>query len=92
MQTDIDAFNQAAAMCAQITKNPKELPVRLSLQFWMIGPPIMVGNPIAGAILKHQNGEFWGLQLFSGLVIFASVLLYVVARIKLAGWKIMEKV
>ena len=37
--------------------------------------PMIVRNPIAGVILKVQNGKFWGVQVFTGVLMFASAVL-----------------
>ena len=53
---------------------------------------MIVGNPIAGAILKAQNGKFWGVQVFTGVLMFASAVLYGVSRVMFGGWKLSAKV
>lgn len=81
LETVIDADLQAAALVPHITKNQQAVPLRLGLQFLVASIPMIIGNPIAGAILKAQNGKFWGVQVFTGLMMFASAVLYTVSRV-----------
>ena len=79
-------------MVTQITKDPRTVPVRMGLAFLLIGPPITIGAPVAVTIIKHQHGDFWGLQVFTGVFMFAAAVLYVVARVVVGGWKVSTKV
>jgi hypothetical protein len=56
-----------------ITKNLQTVPLRLGLQFLVVSIPMIEGNPVAGVILKAQNGRFW---VFTGVLMFASAVLY----------------
>jgi hypothetical protein len=76
----------------QITKNQQEVPLRLGLQFLVASIPMIVGNPIAGAILEAHNGNFWGVQVFAGVMMFTSALLYGVSRVVFGGWKLGARV
>ncbi|KAF2104914.1 MFS general substrate transporter [Rhizodiscina lignyota] len=82
----------AAALVPQITPTPQAVPVRLGLMFLGVSVFMIIGNPIAGAILSHHHGTFWGLQIFAGLFMFLSAVLYGVVRITLVGWKVTAKV
>ncbi|SPO01386.1 related to monocarboxylate transporter 2 [Cephalotrichum gorgonifer] len=48
----------------------------------------LTGTPIAGAIVQRQGGDYLGLQLFCGLTMMASVVVFMVARYMQAGFKI----
>ena len=52
----------------------------------------LTGSPIAGAITTAENGSFLGLQLFCGFTMVASVTVFFVARVILAGPSIKKKV
>ncbi|KAE8423672.1 major facilitator superfamily domain-containing protein [Aspergillus pseudocaelatus] len=47
----------------------------------------LTGSPIAGAIIKQQNGSYVGLQVFCGVSFVASMAVYIVARTSLVGLK-----
>jgi hypothetical protein len=53
---------------------------------------MILGNPIAGVILKAQNGKFWGVQVLAGLLMFTSAILYAVSRVVVGGWKLSVRV
>jgi MFS family permease len=61
MESSTDIELQAAALVPHITKNQQAAPLRLGLQFLVVSIPMIEGNPIAGVILKAQNGRFWGV-------------------------------
>lgn len=48
----------------------------------------LTGPPIAGAIVSRQNGDYLGLQLFCGCTMMASVVVFAIARYRLAGFKL----
>ena len=55
---------------------------------WALG--LLVGEPVAGAILASTGG--WsGLQIFAGAVISAAVVLGVAVRILKYGWSLRTK-
>ncbi|WQF89521.1 Putative major facilitator superfamily, MFS transporter superfamily [Colletotrichum destructivum] len=44
--------------------------------------------PIAGEIISAQNGSYWGLILFTGLIYVLSLVALMAAKVRCAGWKI----
>lgn len=46
----------------------------------------LTGSPIAGAIVQSQGGGYLGLQLFCGLCMLTSVVIFAVARGVLVGF------
>ena len=92
MESSTNIELQAAALVPHITNNQQTVPLRLGLQFLVVSVPMIVGNPIAGVILKAQNGKFWGVQVFTGVLMFASAVLYGVSRVMFGGWKASAKV
>lgn len=48
----------------------------------------LTGAPIAGAILKAQNGDYLGLQLFCGLSMLVGFIMFSIARYTLVGFKL----
>jgi hypothetical protein len=57
----------------RITKNQQTVPLRLGIQFLVVSIPMIEGNPVAGVILKAQNGRFW---VCTGVLMFASAVSY----------------
>ena len=48
----------------------------------------LTGAPIAGAIMASQGGDYLGLQLFCGLTMMASVVVFIWARHMQVGFQI----
>lgn len=46
----------------------------------------LTGIPIAGAIIKLDGGEYWGLILFTGACYAIGLVCFVTARIMKVGW------
>ena len=47
----------------------------------------LVGMPIAGNILMSNDGEYWGLILFTGLAYVGSFVALLAAKISVVGWR-----
>ncbi|KAL8923077.1 MAG: hypothetical protein Q9172_003287 [Xanthocarpia lactea] len=48
----------------------------------------LTGIPIAGEILARNEGDFWGLIVFTGLSYAAGLMCFTTARILKVGWKL----
>ncbi|KOS22615.1 Riboflavin transporter MCH5 [Escovopsis weberi] len=64
---------------------------RMGMNFIFAGVGLLIGNPIAGALIDLENRVFWKAQLFSAVTLVVSFLGIVVIRItrgrELTGWK-----
>lgn len=80
------------ALLGQISPDVTKIGVRQGVLFTCISIASLTGSPIAGAILSRQNGTYWGLQVFSGAMMVASVFFFIAARAVLAGRSIAKKV
>ncbi|KAG9189696.1 hypothetical protein G6011_06564 [Alternaria panax] len=49
----------------------EQIGVRVGVMFACISFAGLVGNPIAGAIVDKNNGMYWGLNIFSGVMLMA---------------------
>ncbi|KJR88946.1 monocarboxylate transporter [Sporothrix schenckii 1099-18] len=78
-------------LIAQIS-DIRQIGIRTGTAFAVQSFGALTGSPIAGAITTHQNGSFTGLQYFCGFTMLASVFVFVVARVTLAGPSLMKKV
>ncbi|KAH6675788.1 MFS monocarboxylate transporter-like protein [Halenospora varia] len=77
------------AVVAALSPNPEALGSRLSLLFLPASIGVLIGNPIAGALLESG----WiGLQAFCGTCIAMSVLLAILARILSRGVRFAIKI
>lgn len=78
-------------LVAEVTKDMSKLGVRNGTMFAIISISTLIGSPIAGALIKAGKGQFWGLQVFTGLALAMSSLLIVLTRASLVGWNIKVK-
>ena len=77
------------AVIANLSPNMAAFGSRLGMLFMPAAAGILIGNPIAGAILR--NG--WvGLQVFCGCIIAAAVLSMFAARVLKTGPNLLVKV
>ncbi|KAH6620461.1 major facilitator superfamily domain-containing protein [Boeremia exigua] len=69
-----------------------QLGVRLGVTFACVSFAGLVGNPIAGAIVTKNKGKYWGLNVFSGVLLLAGASMFAFTRMYIAKWKIAAKV
>ncbi|KAI5466826.1 major facilitator superfamily domain-containing protein [Mariannaea sp. PMI_226] len=74
-------------LIAQIS-DIREIGTRVGTAFAIQSFGALTGSPIGGAIVKAQNGDYVGLQLFCGCTMMAGVAVVIVARYLQAGFKI----
>jgi MFS family permease len=80
------------ALLSQISPDVTKIGVRQGVLFTCISIASLTGSPIAGAILSRQNGTYWGLQVFAGVMMAAGAFFFTAGRIVLAGLSIAKKV
>jgi hypothetical protein len=66
--------------------------VRQGVLYTCMSIATLTGSPIAGAILNRQHGTYWGLQVFAGAMMVASVVFFVAARVVLQGTSLRKRV
>jgi MFS family permease len=81
------------ALIAQIS-DIKEIGIRSGTFFAFISFASLTGSPIGGALIPNDptGRDFWKLQVFGGVVILAGSILFVAARIYIAGTNLRTKV
>ena len=68
------------------------LGARMSMALMSAGTGLLVGTPIAGAILATEGGDNWiMLQIWSGSLLVFSALFMVGARVAKVGWGLLRK-
>lgn len=72
------------ALIAQIS-DVRQIGVRSGSMFAAISVAALVGNPIGGALVSHENGQYLHLQIFCGVTMFAGSCVFVAARYSLEG-------
>ncbi|KAE8548927.1 hypothetical protein EYB25_009310 [Talaromyces marneffei] len=80
-----------ANLIVKISPNFKVIGYRTGLAFLFASIGGLTTNPIAGAILQHDNGSYTGMKIFSGVCIMAGTTLVFVARLHQTGYKLVAK-
>lgn len=76
----------APALVAQIS-DIRQIGVRTGSMFAVISVAALVGNPIGGALVSNENGNYTHLQIFCGITMLGGSVAFVAARWSLAGFK-----
>ncbi|KAL8766517.1 MAG: hypothetical protein Q9209_006733 [Squamulea sp. 1 TL-2023] len=75
-----------AFLCPDLSK----FGTRLGMTLAIGGLGLLVGSPVAGAILDGQSSAghqvYWGLLVFSGTLVFVGALLQILVRVLKVGW------
>jgi MFS family permease len=79
------------AMVAQIS-DIRQLGVRNGSLYVLSSIGVLVGSPIAGAIVNHQNGQFSGLMIFCGVMLLVGTFFAILSRYSQVGFKLIAKV
>ncbi|KAF3004217.1 hypothetical protein E8E13_007051 [Curvularia kusanoi] len=79
------------AQMAQISE-VHQIGVRVGVTFACVSIAGLVGAPIAGAIVSHNDGKYWGMNVFSGVLLLSGAALFTLTRMYVAGWQVAKKV
>ena len=77
---------------ASLSPDMASLGARMSMAFMAAGTGLLIGSPVAGAILSSHGGNDWNsLQIWSGVLLVLSTLCMSGARIAKTGFNIRSK-
>ena len=74
-----------------LTPHLNMLGERMGMSFAFSSIGLLFGTPVAGAILA-KTGGWLGPQLFSGILLIATALMFLASRVSHSGWKFLVKV
>ncbi|EFR00365.1 monocarboxylate transporter [Nannizzia gypsea CBS 118893] len=80
------------ALLSQISADVTKTGVRQGVLFACISIATLTGSPIAGVILNQQKGEYWGLQIFAGIMMVGCVCFFIAARVVLVGFRVNKNI
>ncbi|KAK9465951.1 major facilitator superfamily domain-containing protein [Lipomyces arxii] len=75
-------------VCVSQITDIREYGTRYGTMFSFASVGTLTGVPIAGAIMRSQNGQYDGLIVYCGLCYVVAMIFFVFARGFSAGWKI----
>ncbi|KAJ5671226.1 MFS general substrate transporter, partial [Penicillium longicatenatum] len=77
---------------ARLSPNLATVGTRMGMCFTFAGTGLLIGNPIAGALLDLEDAEFWRAQVFTAVMVLTGSAFFVGLRLMKwkegAGWKI----
>jgi MFS family permease len=79
------------ACISMMTKDMSIIGTRLGMCFFFSGLGVLMGTPVAGAIITRQNGDFLGAQIFAGVAVMLAVVFITASRISFIGSKVFVK-
>ena len=68
---------------ALVTRNMGLIGTRMGMSFTFAGFGLLIGNPIAGAILNVQEGKFKGAEVFAAVMLIAGAVTFAFLRLLL---------
>ncbi|KAL9000244.1 MAG: hypothetical protein Q9169_001146 [Polycauliona sp. 2 TL-2023] len=75
-------------VCVGQLCEPEEFGRWYGTMYTIVSIGCLTGIPIAGEILNRNQGDYWGLIVFTGLAYAAGLICFMAARIMKVGWKI----
>ena len=75
-----------------LTDDPQKLGVRTGMGFAIIGCAVLIGPPIAGALVSANNGSYVGLQAFAGSCMLLGFSVLLACRWSKVGWNLKVRV
>lgn len=75
-----------------LTTDLSKMGVRMGMVFSLMGFALLIGNPLAGALISLEGGKYLYAQMYAGSALVAGVVLLVAARIARTGWKICVRI
>ena len=80
------------AALVSLTDDVRIVGTRLGMSFTCAGFGILIGNPVAGALINLETGSFVRMQIFGGVLVTASAILFTASRIAKVGFKLKAKI
>ena len=79
------AFVSLAPACVAQISDIRQIGVRTGAMFAVVSIAALVGNPIGGALISHEEGRFTHLQIFAGVMMLGGSTVFAMARASLVG-------
>lgn len=80
------------AALVNLTDDIKIVGTRLGMSFTCAGFGLLIGNPVAGALINLETGSFIRMQIFGGVLVMGSAALFFAARFAKVGGALRAKI
>ncbi|KAF2674596.1 MFS general substrate transporter [Microthyrium microscopicum] len=77
------------ALIAQIS-DMREIGMRSGFMCAILAIPSLVSNPIGGALITHDHGQFRDVQIWAGVIMLAGACMFVVTRTAMVGFRFVK--
>jgi len=75
-----------------LTSDLSKMGVRIGMVFSILGFAILIGNPLAGALISLDGGKYLYAQMYAGSVLAVGVVFLAAARVIVTGWRLFVRV
>jgi MFS family permease len=75
-----------------LTSDLSKMGVRIGMVFSILGFAILIGNPLAGALISVDGGKYLYAQMYAGSALVLGVVFLAAARVVVTGWKLFVRV
>ncbi|KZV74762.1 MFS monocarboxylate transporter-like protein [Peniophora sp. CONT] len=82
----------APAAIASLTADVGRVGTRLGMAFGIAGVGLLIGTPVAGALVDLETGDFVRAQVFNGAIVLGAAFFMSLSRVAKAGWSLRVKV
>jgi MFS family permease len=79
------------ACIASMTPDMTLIGTRLGMNFFVCGFGVLMGTPVAGALIERAHGNYLHAKIFAGIFIALATLFIGMARVRLTGWVFFKK-
>ncbi|EKD19316.1 uncharacterized protein L3040_009243 [Drepanopeziza brunnea f. sp. 'multigermtubi'] len=69
-----------------MTKDRSKMGVRMGMVFTICGISLLIGQPLAGALIEANGGQYLYTQMYGGASMILGALFMFAARVRVAGW------
>lgn len=78
------------ASLTSLTKDPQKMGIRFGMVETLCSLATVAGAPTAGAIIDHNDGDYFWAQIWGGTVMAAAAVIFVACRISVTGWRLVR--
>lgn len=71
-----------------LTKDLSKMGVRFGMVFSICAFALLIGQPLAGALIEANGGGYLYAQMYAGACMMMGVIFMVTARTRIVGWNL----
>jgi predicted MFS family arabinose efflux permease len=75
-----------------LTTDLSKMGVRMGMVFSLMGFALLIGNPLAGALISADHGRYLAAQMYAGSALIVGVVALAAARVARTGWKVCVRI